>query len=127
MSFELCPECRAEIGDPDKVALLEHYAARSINLFDQCDGILHGADSVSDAGDDDALFGTLTWDVHGAADVRIQIRAGTSKQDALRLLRKMVKWIATSYSPVTMDDAPRRPAQQAALAKCFSVPDGIPF
>jgi len=93
--FEMmCPDCQSRVTKAKrKQELLEHYAEKEANRFDQFDGLL---DSHPDNGflpgdaDGDALCECMTWELRGAIPVRVQILEGTPKADALRLLQKIV-------------------------------------
>jgi hypothetical protein len=76
-----------------KAELLAKYAQRQALLFHQFDGFLDSADDFSDQGDGDSIFSRSTYELRKGIDVRIQILDGTTKEDAVRILRKMVDWI----------------------------------
>ena len=76
-----------------KAELLAKYAQRQALLFHQFDGFLNSADDLSDVGDGDAIFSGSTYELRNGIDVRIQILDGTTKEDAVRILRKMVESI----------------------------------
>ena len=79
-----------------KAKLLLDAAQKEPHIFYQYDGFLNSQpDCVFKPDEDgDALFASVTPELrHGGIDVRIQILAGTPKKDAVRILKKMAKWM----------------------------------
>ena len=85
-----------------KQELLDHYATREPREFYQFDGfnyttgVLGYCDEGKDGTEDhdvDELFCGRTHELMHGATVRILIVAGTSKEDAMRLLKKLTAWI----------------------------------
>jgi hypothetical protein len=105
MSYETkCAECRAKEQKEmaaRKSELLAHYAGREPHLYHQYDGWLDvdtGDSIVVPDSDRDALTGTDSWELRsGGIAVRVQIEDGTSKGDAVRLLKKILGWVKRDY------------------------------
>ena len=84
-----------------KGKLLEHYAHRDPTAFFQFDGWAlgpDGGDSVMrpDA-DGDCLTSSQTYELMtGGPSVRVLVTRGTSRPDAVRLLKKLRRWVKQS-------------------------------
>jgi len=81
--------------DTLKQDLLKHYETMEPQGFYQYDGFVHsGSDDVMppDA-DDDALSKVITHELMCGSTVRVLVTAGTTEEDALRLLKKIRVWI----------------------------------
>lgn len=95
------------------VSLLLDYARKQPRDYLQLDGFggVHPDDDVLQAdGDGDSL--TSSWQTelrHGPPEVRVQILADTIREDAARLLRKLLEWLETSFDPVLGPAPPRTP------------------
>lgn len=78
-----------------KKELLNHYATREPKEFYQFDGFDEPTGVVDDAPDDDGdeLWCRRTYELMCSATVRILIPVGTSKKDAVRILRKLTAWV----------------------------------
>lgn len=82
-----------------KQDLLDHYATREPKEFYQFDGfnyitgVMGYRDDYEDD-DGDELYCGGTYELMHGATVRILITAGTSKEDAVRLLKKLTAWVA---------------------------------
>jgi len=79
-----------------KQDLLEHYATKEPHAFYQYDGFANERDSGSPVEadtDGDALCGGTTHELMNGATVRVLVAPGTSEKDALRLLKKIRRWI----------------------------------
>lgn len=122
------PNLAKDIEDRDlRANLLLDAAGKKPQAYYQYDGFLNAQpDSVCRPDEDgDDLFSCVTPELRRAGvDVRIQILAGTPKKDAVRILKKMVKW-------VKQDDGWAEHAKRAAWyhkeakRKLFS--EDIPF
>ena len=105
-----------------KRAKLKHYAERDLVDFYQFDGFDELSGLVEPDKDGDELWSSSTKELmSGAWAVRILITKGTSKETALRLLRKLVNWIETGGieelanppDPIILRSA------ESLLADCF--------
>lgn len=80
-----------------KGELLEHYAGKPVTAFYQYDGFViagRGDDVMRPDRDGDCLMGGTTHELmSGGPAVRILVTRGTSRKDAVRLLKKLRRWI----------------------------------
>ena len=77
--------------------LLEHYATKKAKQFVQCDGFAlgrDGGDSVMRPDDDgDCLMSGTTHELMSGSSVRVLIPVGTDRHTAMRILKKIRKWL----------------------------------
>ena len=77
--------------------LLEHYATRTPQSFVQFDGHVVGVDCADGVmrpdGDGDCLTAGVTYELMRGASVRVLIHPNTTRNEALRLLKKLRGWI----------------------------------
>ena len=79
--------CRDDLGL--KAKLLLEASQKEPHVYHQFDGFLSGGGP-----DEDELFAGVTPELRsGGIPVRIQILAGTKKKDAVRLAKKLVRWM----------------------------------
>ncbi len=89
-------ELRQREEEIHKRELLEHYSIKRPVKFYQLDGF---SDVVSDSvmhadPDGDTCFSGWAWELRsGSVAVRVQILEGTTRQTALRLLRKLTQTV----------------------------------
>ncbi len=80
-----------------KGELLEHYAGKPVTAFYQYDGFViagRSDDIMRPDRDGDCLMGSATYELmSGGPAVRILVTQGTSRKDAVRLLKKLRRWI----------------------------------
>lgn len=93
------PGSKAFLKLPEKQQkgiLLKHYAQRPPTTFGQLDGFVLGKDGSDDFmrpdQDGDWLCGGSTNELMYGANVRILIKKGTSSQDAVRLIKKLLEF-----------------------------------
>ncbi len=84
--------------ETQKQELLAHYAAREPKEFYQFDGFNYPTGMMGYRGDHedadgDELYCGRTYELMHGATVRILITPNTSKEDAVRLLKKLTAWI----------------------------------
>jgi len=96
------------IADPAKTALLKHYSQPDMSAchYVQYDGWLYSPDDDLMPADEDGdvLFALRAMELRSSGTpVRIQILQGTSPQDAVRLLRKMLAFVEKSYESLATD------------------------
>ncbi len=105
--------------DPNsKSELLAHYATREPKLFYQYDGFVVGKDSRDDVmrpdADGDSLWGGQTHELMYGADMRCLINPKASKEDILRLLKKITEWVEGDGLTV-VERPPGRPSGPGGL------------
>ena len=79
-----------------KLKLIKKYIRREPTRFQQHDGFANlepGDFIMSPDEDGDCCLSSETWELMYGADVRILIKEGTTYLDAIRLLKKIVKYI----------------------------------
>ncbi len=92
------PKSAYEEGRLDlaKELLLEHYAEKPVTRFLQFDGFANvlGDDVMHPDEHGDAQTASTTHELmSGVATVRVLIRDDASKEDAVRLLKKLAEWV----------------------------------
>ena len=95
---------RTYLDKPPKKALLEKYAEphRDVHTFLQLDGFLNVlTDSVMTADEDGhCLMAGITHEIRASPSslaVRVLIHKGTTKDDVVRLLKKMLAWVKRGW------------------------------
>lgn len=88
--------------EQQRLKCLKHYATRPVTEFMQFDGFHVGADCddwvMRPDKDGDSCFGLfMTHELMHGADVRVLIKAGASKETAIRLLKKLLEWVMVDY------------------------------
>jgi len=124
MNFKLCPKCRAVIDNADKVALLEHYAFKDVLHFTQYDGWIDyppGDCVMTPDEEGDVVMSTSAWELRSGVPVRVHILDGTETKDAIRILQKMILWMADCSPDQSCKEM--RPSEYAGVG----LDDGLPF
>jgi hypothetical protein len=100
-STESC--CEKELRDMQRWDLLHRYSMKTPRDYVQLDGFLNvtpGDDPKAPDSDGDCIYRLDASDLRNAEPhVRVQILNGTNGPDALRVLRKIVEWLACFQEP----------------------------
>ena len=114
--------------------LLEHYAGKEPCAFRQYDGFVvgQGDDVLRPDADGDSLSSRETMELMtGCPEVRVLCSPGCTYDEALRLLKKIRRWIKKDGPKAWLQSQGRleKNATEQVLAQCgsFSVKEPEPF
>jgi hypothetical protein len=99
-----------------KLQLLEKYMSREPKQFLQFDGFtnIEGDCQVRPDENGDSFSGSVTTELMHGSDVRVMVIPGTTRDEALRLLKK-IRACVKSYPPGTLLTAPSHDAEANEL------------